>query len=243
VPSARRAVVLLPPAAGLERLFADAGAVVLAPETGTPSTQEVITAIDGTGASEVVVLPNDPNALGVVQQAAALARADHPDRLVAVIPTRSAVQALAAIAVSDPARSYGDDVIAMTSAAGATRYAGVTRAVRAALTGAGPCDPGDVLGVLEGDIVIVAPVRAAGEPAARPGRPAPPPDPLGYVARRLVERMLLGGGELVTLVAGRDAPAGFAEQLAEQLRIAHPGVDVVSVVGGQPRYPLLVGVE
>ena len=43
----------------------------------------------------------------------------------AVVPIRSPVQALAALAVRDPARRFDDDVIAMAEAAGACRYAEV----------------------------------------------------------------------------------------------------------------------
>ena len=55
-----------------------------------------------------------------------------------VVPTRSPVQALAALAVRDPHRRFDDDVIAMAEAAGACRYAEVTCARREALTVAGP---------------------------------------------------------------------------------------------------------
>ena len=59
----------------------------------------------------------------------------------AVVPTRSPVQGLAAIAVADPARRFGDDVIAMAEAAAATRWAEVTVAEQEALTSAGRCRP------------------------------------------------------------------------------------------------------
>ena len=42
-----------------------------------------------------------------------------------MVPTRSPVQALAALAVRDPGRRFDDDVIAMAEAAGACRYAEV----------------------------------------------------------------------------------------------------------------------
>ena len=66
-----------------------------------------------------------------------------------MIPTRSIVQTLAAVAVHDPSIRFDDDVIAMTRAAGATRYAAVTVASSAALTTVGPCEVGDILGLAE----------------------------------------------------------------------------------------------
>src|SRR3712207_8025206 len=64
-------------------------------------------------------------------------------RSVGVVPTRSTVQGLAAIAVADPTRRFGDDVIAMAEAAAATRWAEVTVAEQQALTSAGRCQRGE----------------------------------------------------------------------------------------------------
>jgi dihydroxyacetone kinase-like predicted kinase len=99
----------------------------------------------------------------------------------------------------------------------------VTVAVRQAMTSAGPCEPGDVLGVIEGDFVLVG------------------TDVL-EVARGVLDRLLGGGGELVTLVAGAGA-ADLAERCAAHLEQTRPTVDVVVYDGGQQRYPILVGVE
>ena len=55
--------------------------------------------------------------------------------------------------------------------------------------------------------------------------------------------MLGSGGELVTLVRGADADADLADAVARRVRSARPEVDTVVYEGGQPRYPLLIGVE
>ena len=102
---------------------------------------------------------------------------------VSVVPTRSPVQALAALAVRDPARRFDDDVIAMAEAAGACRYAEVCVAVRDALTMAGPCRPGDVLALVEGEVNLIGgdlveTCRGAARPDARRRRRA------GHAAHR-----------------------------------------------------------
>jgi dihydroxyacetone kinase-like predicted kinase len=68
-------------------------------------------------------------------------------------------------------------------------------------------------------------------------------DDLVTVARTVLDRMLGSGGELVTLVTGADAEPGLAEAVAEHAREGRPEVDTVQYDGGQPRYPLLIGVE
>ncbi len=217
------AVVAVAPGEGVAHLFAAEGVVVVdGGPTSNPSTAEVLAAIEGTGAASVVVLPNSGTVTAVADAAAVEARAAGIE--VAVVPTRSPVQGLAAVAVHDPSRWFGSDVIAMAEAAAATRWAEVTVAVRDALTMAGPCRAGDVLGLADGDVVLI-------------GASVP------EVARELVDRMLLLGGELLTVVLGADAGSGLGQLLERHVAATHPEVEVSVYDGRQPHYPLLMGVE
>ena len=220
---AGRAVVAVAPGEGLAALFRSAGALVVAGgASGGASTAELLDAVRAGAAAEVVLLPNDANMLAVAAAAAATARDEGCS--VAVVPTRASVQGLAALAVADEARPFADDVAAMAEAAGSTRFGEVTLAVREAVTMAGICRPGDVLGLLEGDVVLIG-------------------DDVEAVARDLLQRMLAGGGELVTVVTGTDAARGAGERLTDWVEHGHPAVEVVVYEGGQPHYPLLLGVE
>lgn len=131
----------------------------------------------------------------------------------AIVPLRSPVQAVAAAAVHDPARDFDDDVVAMTAAAGHMRWGAVT-----------PDGPGAARGLVEGE----------------PGGHAA--DPLA-VALDLVERLLSGGGELVTLLLGADADPSLAGRVADALAQARPEVETAVHRGGQTGVALLVGVE
>jgi DAK2 domain fusion protein YloV len=218
-----RAVVAVVAGPGLAALFREAGAVVVEGGPGRrPSTGMLLEAIRSTAADEVIVLPNDHDSVGVAE-AAARAVEESGDAHVVVIPTRAQVQGIAALAVHEPGRSLDADVVQMTAAARGARDGAVTVAARQAMTSAGPCDVGDVLGVVNGDFVVV-------------GRD------LGDVAVAVLERLLVGGGELVTLVTGEGGD-GLAERCGEHVRSHHAGVDVVVHDGGQGRYPLLVAVE
>jgi DAK2 domain fusion protein YloV len=219
----RRGVVCVVAGPGLADLLAAAGAEVVA---GGPRrrvlTAEVLAAIRRTGAREVVVLPNDADSLAAAQAAAGPARED--GLRVAVVPTRASVQAIAAMAVHEPHGRFDDDVVRMTAAAGHARHGGVTVADRDAVTMAGMCRAGDVLGIVDGDVVVIG-------------------ADLAPTARTVVERLLTGGGELVTLLVGAEGDEDLAGSIAEHLRHTRPEVQTVILQGGQPRYPLLVGVE
>jgi fatty acid kinase len=218
-----RRIVAVSAGPGLAGLFGDAGAIVIEAGPGRrPSTGMILEAIAHSGAAEVVILPNDPDSVRAARIAAQTAEADLDVR-VAVIPTQAQVQGLAALAVHEPARGFDADVLEMTATARHTRHGAVTIAARQAITMAGPCEPGDVLGVIEGDFALVG-------------------DDLGAVATEILERMLAAGGDLVTLVSGRDAD-GLARLCEEYVADRHAHVDVVVYDGGQDRYPLLMSVE
>jgi dihydroxyacetone kinase-like predicted kinase len=207
---------------GLGKLFAETGAQVVPGGPERCSTADFLLAITATDAAEVVVLPNDKDLIAVTEAAAHQARAGGVR--VAVIPTRTQVQGLAALAVHEPGRGFDDDVVAMTTAAGQTRHGAVTLATREAITSAGPCGPGDVLGVLHGDFALVG-------------------DDVADVAAKVALRLLDGGGELMTLVTGDGATPELADRVASAVRSVHPQIDAVVYDGGQQRYPLLIAVE
>ncbi len=218
-----RRIIAVTAGEGLGALFEEAGGVAVAGGPGRrPSTGMLVEAIEGCGAAEVVVLPNDPDSVRVAEIAARTAE-ESGDIRVAVIPSVAQVQGLAAIAVHEPGRSFDQDVLHMTAAARHARHGAVTVAARRAITMAGPCEPGDVLGVIEGDFAVVG-------------------QDLYAVAVDIIDRLVGGGGELVTLVAGQDA-GDLAERCEEYVETTHPTVDAVVYDGGQERYPLLVAVE
>jgi fatty acid kinase len=221
-PCTGRGVVAVTAADGLAALFESCGATVVrrAPDT-VPPMAVLLEAILGAG-DEVAVLPNEPEVLSVA--AAAAERARDSGVRIAVVPTKASVQGLAALAVHDPVRRFPDDVIAMTRAAGATRFGHLEISGQEAVTSAGICQPGDVLGLIEDDVCVIG-------------------SDLAEVTQEVLRRMLSGGGELVTLITGASARTGIADAVESRLRAERPDVELVVYGGGQERFPVLVGVE
>ncbi|MGW7366252.1 DAK2 domain-containing protein [Streptomyces sp. NPDC054841] len=218
----QRAVVAVVPGEGLAGLCAEAGATtVLARPGEPPASGELVEAIRRAHAREVVLLPNDADLRHTAAAAAEQARTEGVR--VALIPTRSAVQGIAALAVHEPGRRFDEDVVAMTSAAGATRYGELTVAERQSFTSAGVCQAGDVLGLIEGDVAVIG-------------------ADLATTAETVLDRMLSAGGELVTLVLPNDAPPELADRLETHVREGYLAVDTLIYHGGEGA-PLLIGVE
>ena len=216
-------VVACAPGPGVAGLLREAGAVVVESVPGRrASARHLLEAAHTTRATEVLILPGDPDTTMAAEAAAEAAGDEGIDAH--VVPARTTVQVLAALAVLDPARSLHANVVSMTSAAGATRHGAVTVATKEALTWAGVCHPGDVLGVVDGDVALLG-------------------DDVADTAQEVLRRLLSAGGELVTLVMGADAETGLAERTSAALLRERPDLEVIVVDGGQPVYPLLIGVE
>jgi dihydroxyacetone kinase-like predicted kinase len=182
----------------------------------------VVAAVRERGALHTVLVPAAVAWHPVAVRAAEEVRA--AGLAVSVVPARSPVQVLAALAVHDPARGRTEDVIAMAEAAAGCRHGRVEVATEEALTVVGRCRPGDVLGLVDDDVVLIA-----DDPAA--------------VGVEVLDRLLSGGGELVTLVSGAAVPDGLVDGLTGHLARRWPLVEVAAHHGGQRGGYLLVGVE
>ena len=217
------AVVACSAGPGITALMTEAGARTVDSAPGRrASAGAILDAVRDAGTEAVILLPNDKDTVLAAEVASAAAAEE--GITVRVVPARTVVQGVAALAVFDPDHRLGDNVLAMTSAAVATRHGAVSVAVREALTWAGVCQPGDVLGIIDGDIAIIG-------------------DDLAATAREVLGRLLAAGGELVTLVTGADAEPELVEAVQSVLHHDHAEVEVVVINGGQASYPLLIGVE
>jgi dihydroxyacetone kinase-like predicted kinase len=222
-PASGVAVVACAAGPGLAALFSDSGAQVIASGPGRrASAGQLLDAARAAHALSVILLPNDKDTVLAAEAAASAGEQEGID--ISVVRSRTAVQGLAAMAVFDPTLSAQKNLAAMISSASATRNGAVTIASKDALTSAGECRRGDVLGIVGRDVAVVG-------------------NDLLAVARDVMRRLLSSGGELVTVVAGVDAPHGLADDLARWVEAEHRDVEVSLIDGGQPHYPLLLGVE
>jgi len=209
--------------AGLAQLCRDSGAEPLEFTRAQPLTVERMAgALAETGADEVIVLPNNHRFVRLFEAAAQEAR--QGGARVAVIPTHAQVQGLAALAVHDPGLPFDDVVVAMSSAAAHTQHGAVTVATEPGMTMVGPCEVGDVLGVIAGDFAIVG-------------------SDLAIVTEQVLERIMSPAAEMVTIVLGEGGDAAVEQQIEAYLREVRPDVDLIVYEGGQENYPMFLAVE
>ena len=212
-------MVAVVPDGPLAELFAGAGARTVDPGDDGDGVIEAVLALE---ADELLVLPNGE--LSRARIGALDAATRDVDRHALILPTASVVQGLSALAVHDPSTTLSLDGFCMADAAAATRHAHLVAAEQDALTLVGRCAAGDLLGVVGHDVALIG------------------TDPEDTVCE-LVDRMLAGGGELVTILFGDRYDEQTSEAVLGRVRTSHPDVEVVGYAAGPGRYLARVGVE
>ena len=216
------AVVAVAAGEGLARAMESTGArsVVRGGQSANPSAGELLAAIRGTDAGEVIVLPNNANVRLAAEQAATLA----PDLIVEVVPTRTGPEGVAAMLAFDPRHTARENAPSMLAAARAVRTLAVTQAIRNARIGERRVRKGQTI-VLDADEGLVAAHR----------------DRLTAVLAGVAA--LEPGFELLTVYYGEGADLSEAEELAQRLAESLEGVEVEILHGGQPHYSYLIAAE
>jgi uncharacterized protein len=205
---------------GLTQIFSSLGAIVVPGGPGNnPSVGELVAAIEAAPADDVVVLPNHKNIVPAAERAAAGSR-----KRVRVVASLSIPSGLSAAAAFNPLLPLDENAGSMAQAASGSRWGEVARAERDAETPSGKVRAGEWLGLVNGSAVSSG--HGVAETAVD-------------VSRRLVD----DDSEILTLVAGADATMDERRAAEASIQQAFPALDVQVVLGGQPRYPFLIGVE
>jgi DAK2 domain fusion protein YloV len=206
---------------GVVALFRDAGAqgVVVGGQTMNPSVRDVLTVVEDVAAESVIVLPNNKNIIPVAEQLDALTT-----KRVHVVPTRSIPEGLAAMFAYLPGEDGELLASSMAAAAGDVVAGEVTEAVRDATTPAGKISEGDWLGIVSGDVAVIA-------------------DGCFDACTGVLDVILDDDVEVMTLIIGSGGDTATTAAIVEHVGGSYPDVSVDVVTGAQPLYPYLFGVE
>jgi uncharacterized protein len=211
-PVGRCGVVAVATGDGIVGMYRQEGAVVVDPGAKmNPSTYELLAAIHSAGTDEVVVLPNSANVVMAAERAAELS-----ERNTRVVATRSPQEGLAAIVAFNASASAEDNALALWGAVSALATGGVAPAAR-----------DDALGRFRTGEAV----GYAGDELVAWGTPE-------LVLRQTI-MYLAEGRELVTCIAGAEAPLGEAEVV----RALPDGLELDFHEGGQPAWWYLLALE
>ncbi len=219
LPTLETGVVAVAPGEGNRRLFESMKAtrVIQGGQTMNPSTEDIVAAVNATPATEVIVLPNNKNVILSAEQAIGLV--NKPMR---VVPTQSVQAGLAAMVAYDPERSADANEREMVRAEEGIATGEVTIASRDVSLDGIDVRMGAWLGLANGAAVASD-------------------ESFEVVAGTVVDHLLAGGREFLTLLIGEDEqPLG---SLLGKLESRHPNLEIEIHAGGQPHYPLLLSAE
>ncbi|WP_156890438.1 DAK2 domain-containing protein [Gordonia shandongensis] len=220
-PRFKRAIVALVTGDGAQELFGDAGATVVRADDGADPVA-LAEAIRATDSAHVIVMGNGMMSSQDLVQVGAQARSTR--RSVVFLPTLSMVQCLSALAVHDPGEDPDVDAFAMAEAAAGTRWGSLVLSDNRMMTLAGTCEVGDTLGLIGSDVLVIGPEQT-------------------LAATALLDLMLATGGEMVTVLAGRDLDDEVRTAVSEHIRTRHQGIELAIYEAGQSSHLLQIGVE
>jgi fatty acid kinase len=204
---------------GNRKLFEQMGAVVIEGGQGTnPSAADFARAIEETGASSVVLLPNNKNIVPTAEQVHELVEAE-----VHVVPTTNIAAGLATMVGFDVEGEPERVVEEMREIAGALRGAEITRSVRDARVGNREVPEGAYMGILDGELFAVQ-------------------DSIEEASLRLAEKML-EEADVLTLLRGEQLGEEMLQRIVDGIRGLDEAAEVEVRDGGQPLYPLQMVAE
>ncbi|MBC7255748.1 MAG: DAK2 domain-containing protein, partial [Chloroflexi bacterium] len=220
-PIAEIGIVAVASGDGLQTVLESLGVHAIIPggQTMNPSTQDILEAIQSLPCEKVIVLPNNGNILLAAEQAKALA-----DRTVAIVPTRTIPQGIAALLAFNYQADLEANVAAMTQAAAQVQTIEVTRAVRSAQVNGLAIQEGQFIGLLNDDL------KTVGQDCLE-------------VIFALLENIQTEEYEIVTIYYGQDVSEDDAYRIGEAVRERYASLEVEVLRGGQPYYHYIISLE
>lgn len=208
---------------GIDSVFTDLGVngLIQGGQTMNPSIDTILKAIKRANARNVFVFPNNSNIILAADQAAQLS-----ERNVVVIPTRTIMQGISAVMGFHPDMSVEENRKRMMDGAASVVSGAVTYAVRNTSFNGTRITEGDIIGLMDNEIVTV------GESVER-------------VSKELLSTMIARKEAdcIVTIFYGENMDEDNANMLAQSLEDDFPEAEFIVQEGAQPLYYYYLSVE
>jgi len=192
------------PGPGISRVFASLGVagIVEGGQTMNPSTQEIIHAFENLSTDKVILLPNNKNIILTAQAAAELTV-----KKVAVIPSRSVPQGLAAIMRLIPDGDFNNVVTEMNDALEDVETGEITIATRSVEIDNVQVQEGEIIALHNGKLILAA-------------------ASLEEACLELLKAAHADHFELITMFYGDNIPKAEVFRIADKVRAIYPAQEV-----------------
>jgi DAK2 domain fusion protein YloV len=215
------AVIAVSPGQGISQVFASLGVsgIVEGGQTMNPSTEDLLAAFEELPTDKVILLPNNKNIIMAANNAAELTVKN-----VAVIPSQTIPQGLAAMFRLIPQGELDQVAAEMTAALEDVDTAEVTTAIRSVEIDGVSVQEGETIALFNGKLLTSA-------------------STLDDTCSAMLAKLDLEKYELITLFYGADVSNHVANQIADCIRATNPDIEVEVHDGGQPHYHFIISFE
>ncbi|WP_020008688.1 DAK2 domain-containing protein [Salinicoccus albus] len=215
------AVITVSSGAGIDKLFQSIGAthVINGGQTMNPSTEDILSIIEGEDVKNVIILPNNKNIIMAAEQAEKML-----DIPAAVVPTQSIPEGLSALLAFSPDAALGENQESMSEALEYVKTGQVTYAIRDTTIDGMEIKKDQYMGIDGGNITAADDSRET-------------------VLGALLESMLDEDSEIVTVLIGDEGSHEEVERIVGAVEKEYDEVEFEIHDGGQPVYSYLLSVE
>jgi DAK2 domain fusion protein YloV len=222
LPSLEIGVVAVAAGSGMREVFRSLGAAAIVPggQTMNPSVQEIVQAVEPVPAQKIILLPNNKNIILAASQVHSLTSKE-----IAVIPSKTVPQGIAALIAFNYEGGMEENVKAMEEAIATVKTVEITEAARSTQLQGLKIKKGQAIAIVDDENLV-----AVGDN----------PDDILFEA---IDKAGIASAEVVTVYYGTDVDEAHAEQLAQKVRDKYPDKQVEMVSGGQPHYRYIVSLE
>ena len=215
------AAIAVSPGWGIARVFASLGVagIVEGGQTMNPSTQEIIAAFENLPTDRIIILPNNKNIILTARAAAGLTV-----KKVAVIPSKSVPQGLAALLHLAPQGDFDEVVEEMTEALSEAETGEITTATRSVEIDGVAVQEGQIIALYNGKLVLAV-------------------SNLEEACLGLLKIARADEHELITLFYGGDVPKQEVNRIVDLIKAQYPAQEIEVQDGGQPHYQFIFSLE
>ena len=188
-------------------------------QTMNPSTEDIMQAIAKAPSDKVIIFPNNKNIIMAAQQAASISK-----KIAFVMPTISIPQGLSGLLALNTESSFDDNIAQIQTAVKMVTTGEVTTAARDVAINGQTVKHGDIIGLIDGDMMVVN-------------------NDLYATLHQLIQQLTARDEELITLYYGAEITDVLATDTKKRLQADFADVEIEIHYGGQPLYQYLISAE
>ncbi|HHV18303.1 MAG TPA: DAK2 domain-containing protein [Thermoanaerobacterales bacterium] len=206
---------------GLNEIFKSMGAdIIEGGQSMNPSTENILSAVEKKAYNDAIILPNNKNIILTAEQVKTLTKKN-----IHVLPTKSIPQGVSALLAFNPDLSIEENLQNMKQSIKNVISGEVTYAVRDTQWNDAKIDEGDILGIKDGELLIVEKDKEE-------------------VVIKLIGLMTEGRqGGIITIYYGATIDEASIQKTVDILSHKHKDFDIEYYSGGQSLYYYIVSVE